>query len=772
MRLSIAMLTLLALGSFVHAQDKEDVNQRATQILLDKAEEEYRTYFKRPETTFELWAAIKFELDVGKFDLAGLHLKRLLRNEKVKPEQVEEDLFRIEGAEGMNSFLRLLRVERWSDHPPFQKETEAAVKEFFDRVGSVVDRKLSDPERIYKFIAQLDAPTPEERNYAFVQLNRSRERAVPYLIEKLQETQGQPLHHRIIEAMVNLDAETAPAYLEVLKAQNDRDARDQELRLTLLRILRSRGDTRATPYLWHLSASKSYPPQIREAALDMLAEFLKVDKKVLPPAKLALVEMSEDYFRHKVAFPSRIRFWKWDGVKISAEPVELKPADAEELFGLRYAREALDLDPAYIPAQIAFLKMALERTVLEDFQTAILKPLPPATQRLLATVDADLLLRVLDRAYEENNVPLILGGIRILGDRGELRAAKPSAFGHPQGVVRGLYYPDRRVQFQAVNSLLKMPSDQSPAAASRTVEVLDRLSTAGEAPAALVVGASADKLGAEMDAVRNAGFAPIAAKTIQDALVKARSLGQVDAIILNYGANASEIPYAIAQLRADIDLGHTPVIVAAPDDLVTQATRAVGSTRTVKVLAESLLPAADELKKQINDVASRVGVAPLSADERKAIAARSLDILNQMARNQIPGYDVRPTVDNVSLALRSVDYAPIALEILGRVPGTVPQIRLAEFVLDPSRDALRVAAARELNRHAQHNGVLLPKKSLDHIRELYRDPATDVALRTELAHLIGGLPTTSSRDGRLLMEFRPDPPAAPAVAPEAPKKDE
>ena len=52
--------------------------QRATQILLEKAEDEYRTYFKRPETTYENWAAIKFEIDIGKFDLAARLFNQLM----------------------------------------------------------------------------------------------------------------------------------------------------------------------------------------------------------------------------------------------------------------------------------------------------------------------------------------------------------------------------------------------------------------------------------------------------------------------------------------------------------------------------------------------------------------------------------------------------------------------------------------------------------------------------------------------------------------------
>ena len=74
MRSFFALATLFAVVPFARAQD--DANRAATQSLLNKAEDEYRTYFKRPETTYELWAAIKFEIDVGKFDLAALHLKQ------------------------------------------------------------------------------------------------------------------------------------------------------------------------------------------------------------------------------------------------------------------------------------------------------------------------------------------------------------------------------------------------------------------------------------------------------------------------------------------------------------------------------------------------------------------------------------------------------------------------------------------------------------------------------------------------------------------------
>src|SRR2546422_272363 len=96
------LAALLALRAPIHGQDKDKVdkevlNKKKTEELLDKAKEEYRVFFKKPETTFEFWSAIKFEMDLGKFDLAALHLKLLLEKDA---KQVDADLVKLEEAEG------------------------------------------------------------------------------------------------------------------------------------------------------------------------------------------------------------------------------------------------------------------------------------------------------------------------------------------------------------------------------------------------------------------------------------------------------------------------------------------------------------------------------------------------------------------------------------------------------------------------------------------------------------------------------------------------
>ncbi len=453
---------------------KREAEKKATQLLLQQAEDEYRVFFQKPQTVPQFWSAMKFEISVGKFDLAALHLKLLLQKEPA--EEVDKELLKIEEADGLSSFLRLQNIRKWSDNGSLQEDAEKNVKTLIDRVTAALDKYLSDPVRLNKFIQNLDAGSIEERTFAFVQLKRSRERAAPYLVETLRTKAGSALYGRIVDAMVKLDPEIVPPLLEILRAADLKDAQDLDLRLTILEIVKRRGDKRAVPYLWHLSSARKYPTQIQDKAREVLAYFLGTGPDRLPAAKTELTAMAERYYQHKVRFFAGrpVRLWPWNGQQLAVKPVDLTPSQAEEFFGLRYAAKALDLDPKYQPAQIVLLSMMLDRTLAPELDQLLLRPMPPKLQQLLATVDADLLTLVLERALNEGNYAIILATVQALGERGETRAAKLAASGSPRGVIRALHYPDRRVQFAAVKAMLHMPSMPVPVASARMVDVLRR----------------------------------------------------------------------------------------------------------------------------------------------------------------------------------------------------------------------------------------------------------------------------------------------------------
>ncbi|MCS7046062.1 MAG: hypothetical protein NZO58_06875 [Gemmataceae bacterium] len=773
-RISVAvLLALLAISTPTLAQpdkadDKaNDKDAEAVRRRLARAEEEYRNYFKRPETPFEFWAAIKHEFAVGKFDLAALHLDQLLK--KLPAEEVDKALAAIENAEGMSTFLKLTLVKDkdWSDNAALQKEARDNVAALIQRVTAAVESSLSDPQRFAKFIPRLAAPSPEERNFAFAQIDRAKDRAAPYLIEALRTNVGKPLHRAVTDAMVQFDADMVPAWLEVFKAASPEDAKDTDLRATLLDIILRRHDTRAVPYLWHMAASKTYPPFINAAARHALARLTNTEIDKLPPAHIALTELAEAHYQHKVKFPAGkpIRVYPWDGVRLAAKPVELNVRQAEEFFGKRYAREALELKPDYRPAQMVFLNLTLERAYSAQLDQAILKRMPPAVQQLIGIIDGDLLLRVLDRALDENNLPVILAATQALGERGEFSAARPAIGGAPRGITRALYYPDRRVQFAAVIALLRMPAPETPIASARVVDILRRFVAGAAAPKALVVFVPPDQAAAVRQAFKPTGLEPVLVDSLKQGYEHPFGLADVDVVFL-HGSEFRAIPYAISQLRGDADLGNVPIFLLDPKDNDPALARLATKYRNVKVLPEGLLKMGEELKTEIDEAIRAAAGAPLSTAERKALLIGSLDLLWRMARNELPGYDVRPAVDAVVTALRSPDAAPLALEILGRLPGTIPQTRLAAVVLDNNADKLRLAAAFELNRNFQKYGVALDRDLMSRLKKAYQE-ASDPQLKAELAITMGAFGPTTQLTGTRLLHFRPELPAPPP-----PKKED
>jgi CheY-like chemotaxis protein len=769
---------VLTVGTPLHGQDKPDadaIKRKKTLELIEKAQEEYRVFFKQPETTIEYWAAIQFEMDLGKFDLAAYHLNGMLgKNPKVKvdpDDKVDADLVKLEQAEGMSAFLRLERVRQWSEHPPFQKEATENVDALIKRVTKAVDTHLSDPVRINNFIKQLVAPTPEERAFAFDQIARSRQRAVPYLVEALRVNNDKPLYRPVRETMLRMGPETVPVYLEVFKAQTKQDYGDTDLRMTLLDIIQQRGDKRVVPYLWHMSSAKAYPPPVRKKAKEVLASFLKVDVADLPPAKQVLTQMAERYYQKKAPVADdkakKIKVWEWTGQAIVQR--DRTPYEVEENLGPRYAREALDLDPSYQPAQVVMLNLMLERTYGNKVEQILMQPMPPKMQQLLTTLDADLIMRVLERGMEDRQIPVVLPVIQALGERGEFRAARPSS-GQPRGLVRALYYPDRRVQFAAMKAMLRMPPSGTPAVASdRIVELSRRFLASDPNPKALIVYAPIGQEPAARQIAKDLGYEADVARKTHEAVEKGKASADYDLVILHHGMPGAEFPFVYTQLRKDFDLGGLPMIVVVEKSREKAVKKFVAKDAGVLVIPEEQFKAGDDFKKIVEEHFKKADIVKLTPAERKDFSRVSMDTLWRMAHGEIQGYNVLPALDVVKRQLRSPENALQALEILGRLPGKEIQYQLAAIATDPAQDAkVRLPAAIELNRHMQKNGVQLDKKQLADLKEAHKESAEGTPFRAQLNVTISMIARpTAPRTGADLLRFSPD---APAPAKEE-KKD-
>jgi CheY-like chemotaxis protein len=745
-------------------------------LLAQAPRDAHGQFLDKPKTPKDYWDRVKFEIDVGKFDIAGQWLKGYLAElAKMKEEDANKELVKTEEKDGMSAFLRLRQLpelvgeteEKQAQLIKDQKKRTAAlarvqkdraafrsdVDKLIDRVTKAVRKELTDPTRIRKFIKNLNK-TPEERAWAIKELQRSKEAAAPYLVEELQASAGRPEHQKILTAMVKLRDLDQPLRAAL-------DINNIDLRKDLFYLFRERAQTNAIPYLWYLTRSEKADPAVRTRAAATIGQLQNKDPDKLTSAKVALTALAEHYYRHKERFPdpNAVTIWRYDAKKKELLSEVVTANRAEEYYGLRFARQALDLDPSYKPAQEVFLSLALDKAYGTDLDLKLFQK-APAVKELMATIRPDLVSEVLDRALTDHRLPVILGAVQTLGDLADTRAGHFPRRGEPV-LVKALEYPDRRVQMAAAEAMLNVPGTHSSKAAARVVQVFRRMLLADATPKVLVAYYDQKKADNVGDVVKQAGYEPVIVRTRQDALTRLKGAADIDLILIDAGFPRSEreFPFVLAELRADKDVGLLPVLVTAPANREVNLRRLTDRYRHVWVVPENLTLAPGRLKETIAQRIQDSQGRPLSKKEREEYAETARFRLGQIAKGEYKGYEFQPAADAVYKALRSnqPDVVRDAIVMVGRFPGADAQRALAMIVLDPSRDKLRVPAAEQLTRHIQHNGLLLTNQQIRQIQTLYAE-TTNANLKAKVALVIGSMRPSAAATGKRLKDYKPEPP--------------
>ncbi|HEY7312076.1 MAG TPA: hypothetical protein VH643_22115 [Gemmataceae bacterium] len=786
----LALLVALVLLTQTSAQDKDKGKPKKAPPPPAVGEgDDYRQYFKKPTNTAEFWKALQFEIDVGKYELAANHLRGLIN---FKPS--DEDLVKLADEVGVAAFLRLRNVPKWSDNAKVNKEAVDNVEALIKRVTDAVNKVRRDPVRIQGYLKNLHA-TPEESAYALKQLAKSGAIVVPYIIDSLKSADADE-RVRLLDALRRLGPDTIAPMAAAL------DSNIPTLQVDLLKIFRQRYSRQVVeqvvPYLWFLSASPSQPEEVRREATATLAYFLETKAGKLPPAKVELTRLAERYYLHRVKFPNAaaVTVWRWDGDRV----VEGWPgaptitADkAEEYYGIRYASQALLLDRGYTPAQVVLLSLILDKTQSKAGLDKTLERAAPEVHGLLGTVQPDLVNAVLERALEEHRVAVILGAVRDLGEREEVRAARPMGRRQPP-LVRALYYPDRRVEMAAAEALLRIPNSAASLATTRVVEVLRRAVAAepvARQPAKVVVGYfNEDVRNGVAAAVAAAGYDPVKVATGRELMQRLGQASDIALLIFGEDLPMPELPYLLGQIRADTFASRLPILLTtAPpnpdlfrlreDDprralLLADAARREEALRrktatipTVTVIPGPLAIDAKALQPLIASRLDDPASPALTAAELKAYSERSIKNLARLARGEVAGYDVVPAGPTVLAALRAPSKLTpegqiAAIEVVSRLRSEDAQTVLADTIADAKRPAaVRIAAVNGLVRSIQEFSPLLTRAQVAVLAGLYAQPKLEAPLRNSLAPLLGSLQPSARLSGQRLLEYQPPVPGAP-----------
>ena len=311
----------------------------------DRDPEDYRRFFKKPETVMEFWTALQFELDVGQTELAARHLRGLLFR---KPTDAE--LLAIIDKDSTIAILKLRNIRTWSRDKKEQAQALKDVEELIKIATDAQKKRLGDPVRIRRFIAMLKE-TPEERAYAFRELYKSGTAALPIMIDSLLKATDAEDRVPLLQAIERMGPTSTAPLVAVLDCDNTR------VKVEILDILRrrhARDSRQIVPFLWYLSASKSEPEIVRKKATQVLADFLATDATRLTPAKAALTRLAERCYDHQITFgdPAAVTVWRWDGKGLVVGwpgDSTVSASQAEEYYGLRFARQAWNSIRATVP---------------------------------------------------------------------------------------------------------------------------------------------------------------------------------------------------------------------------------------------------------------------------------------------------------------------------------------------------------------------------------------------------------------------------------------
>jgi DNA-binding response OmpR family regulator len=789
------------------APKKGDKPKKQGKKEAPKKDDHYRQFFRQPESVADYWRAMQFEIEVGRMDIAAQHLHGLTSKKPTEAEWLE-----LEEEQGMTNILRLRQIGKWDDDPKADKQAKAEVEQLIGGVTAALEKQLSDQERIAKFVKNLASGEEEERTYALRELYRSGPRMIPAYIARLLDARGEE-RANLLAALPKLGADTVPPLLASLAID------DRILRTDLIDVLVKRADRRAVPHLWYLAGSERVPAEVRARAKDALAALQRTSADLLPLPKVALTNEAEKYYKHQAGFPDpqRVQVWRWDGKALTAST--MNASRAEEYYGLHFARQALDLDPTYVPAQVVFLSLALEKAVEPLGLDQPLTKGPPGVNGLLASVNPELVIAVLDRALRDRRTAVILGAARTLGSLAEVRAQLPSAKEEP-ALVRCLKYPDRRVQLVAADALLRIPRLPSSPPYARIVEILRRTAAAEPVSKVLIADGNRERAMLIAEAVKKAGFEPVIAATGRETLRAVRDAADIDVILIDQAISDPQLPHLLAELRADVDVGLVPILVTeAPGAPAKEAAldNSRAGLRRRQIAAEELsqrlaaYERADEnlrqLAKQypkvwviaattdVNQLQALLGdricedmgrpftdtdrakLAAATADRLKRLTAeredhadRALIWLGRLAKAEVTGYDVKPATETLVNALRSGAHGDEAtastIVAVGRMTGAKAQGALADFVLDANKPAAqRSSAAAELVRHIQQRGPLLMTTQVRALDALARTPDADATLKANAALVLGALRPDSRATGERLKGYTPSAPPAPKSPP-------
>lgn len=532
----------------------------------------------------EIYERFRATMSEGKYDVAGIFLDEFL-----KSGPTDADYLELEKKYGTTVFQTLRTVPKYSDDPAVEKKIRENIELVNKNALEVTAKSLYKPERVTKYVRNL-GETYEEKVFAQQELKRTGEYAIPFLIEAIRTNPSKELYAGILDTIPVLEGPTMSGWvaaLDILAPDRQYGVLAALSQRRDVRNLLSNAQTDFVPFLWRiLSRPRNESPTLYDLAVQLHNELIPGPKADAKRPEVELTAFARKYYEHKGRYlgaktnpdgsTALVPVWvvtrQGEVTRITRLP-DVPVGQAEEYYGLRFARWALEVKPDYEPAQSLVLALAAERAI-ERAKYSPLAATEPGVYKLLSEAPSRSLTELLSRGLTEKRTPLVLAMVQALGDRADRDAATPPAgsVAKPSLLVRALSYPDHSVQFAAASALLRGPVPVPPEAKLQIVEILRRAAgldggKPGESKGtALLVDPGKFRADANAALLRGFGYDVEIFGSGRDLLRRIAKASDFDLIFIDHHAANPELIDLIGQLTSDARTASRPVfVIASPD---------------------------------------------------------------------------------------------------------------------------------------------------------------------------------------------------------------
>jgi hypothetical protein len=522
-------------------------------------------------TPLELWDAVDYLVRTEQPARAARFLDAFLAR---KPDAAT--LLSIRDQYGVESILRL------QDYP----QTAPQALPLLNRLAEASRGEVAEPSRLRRYVAAL-AASPEEQDFAVERLREARAAAVPPLLQALADKGLAPAARaRLIAGLGRLERTAVPPLLAAL------DAPDESVSSAAAEALGRLGDRRAVPDLTYHAARRDAPAALRDASRNAVARLTgrPFAAQPRPPARV-LADEARSYLEHRVEFPDGpFEVWAWE--QDAPAPQRATPAQAELLFGRKYVREALALDPKDPEARAVQVALGLREAAGADKAEA-----PPEA-------DPAVLARVLRSAMARGDAEVGAAAARALGRL--TKAEDLAAEGERHPLVEALAAHSRRIRFAAARALVEVDPRRPFAGSSGVVPVLAEFAAVGPLPRAIIVDGNELRANLVGSVLKSLGYDPRTTADAEQGFRLAAATADVELVVAEPGAlqGAWSTRDLLANLRADARTAALPIFLIQPADLGAAARRAAQLV--------------DQAEVEPNDLASQANYIAFTSPPRQA----------------------------------------------------------------------------------------------------------------------------------------------------------